>query len=769
MVFSNSAAQRVKPYKPVLIRDRVTLEAWPGYFDYVDSLRNRITRNIHDDEPVSKRGKLKFWIMGLGDSYASGEGNPNNDAHYETPWFLGSGNPGVQWDNGRCRRSSRSGYEKAKDKLKNHDFDSVSDIIDIKLKSFACGGAKTKHLLPMDNGECPDCPLIGEPLQGNCQCLGEEWKMVDPAPVRPQISQMEDFINDNLDHFEQVDVVLLSIGGNDVGFSSAIMVCALGNCDLGPPFDVFSSVCLNFGYLNICKALLSLPHETGYLAALAVANYLDIDLPPDPGYFLNSSTSPLAGPICEGAAILLLELVFKPQLAKGLSVMQDSLRNYYSEIDSELRDLEFEQTNKAMLRHDAIFQLEYINPFYKEDEKLCDPAFEIGNEDWLLGGITIGEVRWLKRNIYDLLIEHIRNNELRFGWNIIELAEGSKRHGMCSDEPYLNLNMEALEQQGADMFPILPISGGVVHPNNRGYEYVGEQIREKLRPRVREKLRVTPDDYPTRPRFVLNTDGGWTFQWNDNTQKERGYFVELYRVSFDEELGTIEVSDDATVRLPAYTDANLTDKDATEFNLSSVRASEFGNVGILLPEKSFDVKVGMSCPDSDNLSNELIYYAKDDWGRERVRVGLRMPSEPELYGYVEEVKVWDGGVTVLFKDTTPQEMGHILAWAKLGEDADTIADLDEYLKNVAINFHFLGEIVHTKPGEGPPLDVHLEISRMYSDSITRALNFYPYENYISEKTPEDQFVVTLKFCNLAGCSPWAPPILVKPPKIVVVS
>ena len=133
---------------------------------------------------------------------------------------------------------------------------------------------------------------------------------------------------------------------------------------------------------------------------------------------------------------------------------------------------------------------------------------------------------------------------------------------------------------------------------------------------------------------------------------------------------------------------------------------------------------------------------------------------------MEEVKVWDGGVTVLFKDTTPQEMGHILAWAKLEEDVDTITDLDKYLKNVAINFHFLGEIVHTKPGEGPPLDVHLEISRMYSDSITRAISFYPYGNYISEKTSEDQFVVTLKFCNLAGCSQWAPPIVVKPPKIV---
>ena len=82
--------------------------------------------------------------------------------------------------------------------------------------SFACSGARTAHLVRQAPG-----PLGGRPQHGSWEPIG--------GPAMTQYEQLDRLLADN-----DIDasLILLSIGGNDSGFSTIGMTCvAPGDCD----------------------------------------------------------------------------------------------------------------------------------------------------------------------------------------------------------------------------------------------------------------------------------------------------------------------------------------------------------------------------------------------------------------------------------------------------------------------------------------------------------------------------------------------------------
>ncbi|MDP2014467.1 MAG: SGNH/GDSL hydrolase family protein [Actinomycetota bacterium] len=154
-------------------------------------------------------GQVKNILMlALGDSYASGEGNPRNvDAWVQQGGLFSSFRP--YWDDTDCRRSVRSSPAQAALALER-----ASDQTSVTFVDVTCSGATVSQgILGQQTGQLPS-----------------------------QLAQARSIIGDS-----PVDLVTLSIGGNDVGFGSIISSCLINsNCPLVPanagPLRAFPSL-----------------------------------------------------------------------------------------------------------------------------------------------------------------------------------------------------------------------------------------------------------------------------------------------------------------------------------------------------------------------------------------------------------------------------------------------------------------------------------------------------------------------------------------------
>ena len=117
-------------------------------------------------------------IVSIGDSYASGEGNPDKPRK-----FLKAG-----WIDSRCHRSATAGPALAALTIEQDDPHTSVTFI-----SFACSGAGLKE------------GLTGEFKKGSVH-------------LRPQLDQVVDAVNGR-----PIDALLISSGGNDLGFADLVL------------------------------------------------------------------------------------------------------------------------------------------------------------------------------------------------------------------------------------------------------------------------------------------------------------------------------------------------------------------------------------------------------------------------------------------------------------------------------------------------------------------------------------------------------------------
>jgi hypothetical protein len=165
-------------------------------------------------------GKPQHQIVGLGDSYSSGEGSGNTDYYPETdrPSSYGPGHARSGINKNMCHRSS-----KAWSRLMRPDhYTSVGTLADQKSPTMdyhllACSGAVAKNLLPNHTvafGEPKPTVNMGNGLVTGAGSFGE-------------LSQLDrGFLDEN------TTLVTFSIGGNDLEWARIIKECAASadNC-----------------------------------------------------------------------------------------------------------------------------------------------------------------------------------------------------------------------------------------------------------------------------------------------------------------------------------------------------------------------------------------------------------------------------------------------------------------------------------------------------------------------------------------------------------
>ena len=147
---------------------------------------------------VLKGSVRNYVLVSMGDSYASGEGNPRNiDAYLEQGGLFTSFTP--YWDDNSCNRSTHSAPARAALSLEKSSPHSSVTFIDV-----SCSGA-----------------TIGAGV------IGPQTR------ARQSASQVEQARALAAGH--RIDAITLSVGGNDIGFGAILQTCALqADCPVQP-------------------------------------------------------------------------------------------------------------------------------------------------------------------------------------------------------------------------------------------------------------------------------------------------------------------------------------------------------------------------------------------------------------------------------------------------------------------------------------------------------------------------------------------------------
>jgi lysophospholipase L1-like esterase len=168
-----------------------------------------------------------FVVASIGDSLASGEGDPDqpaSDVH-----------PIPTWTDRRCHRSMSSGHALAAREMETSD-----DHTSVTFSLLACSGATI-------NGG-----LIG-------RYAGEEVVASDtPRLLPPQISDLGRIMSAQ----RSIDVLFLQIGANDVGFGSLVESCAAPTLIVPDMGDVLT--CANDNAKTHVATALTQLETTGY-------------------------------------------------------------------------------------------------------------------------------------------------------------------------------------------------------------------------------------------------------------------------------------------------------------------------------------------------------------------------------------------------------------------------------------------------------------------------------------------------------------------------
>jgi hypothetical protein len=400
-----------------------------------------------DTLAASTANSTKFVWGAMGDSFASGEGNPehaindptNPDKFDGLRWgddtstFVPNGSASLGADVTSCHRSDSAGSPKANNTLK-----SLYTGMSFVLGFVACSGATTDAI---EHAGYQGPTVTSDSMLGYA-------KVTQPAQL------------DRIDSFKtaqgnQLDALYMSVGGNDAGFGQMIRDCI-------SPFPVGPLDCGQTDNSILTSNLATLADRYTEMAGRISDQFGDA-LP----VLISEYPNPLdngAGAPCQGDD-------YNATGEVGIGGYDDALKNNVT-------------PNEAAFAYGIATRLDTVvstaaglNGWFRVDTHL--PTF--------LG------------------------------------------HGVCTSQPFANLNSKALRRQGHDVpntFPFV-FSSGFMHPNDAGFARYGEAITGVLRQFVDDRAR-TGLVAPTNLRIGAATlNGAITVRWNDRSTSENADEIEV--------------------------------------------------------------------------------------------------------------------------------------------------------------------------------------------------------------------------------------------------
>lgn len=393
---------------------------------------------------ASTTNTIKFVWGAMGDSFASGEGNPEHgiDDPSDVSHFSGLvwGNDSsifvpdgfsLRSDVTTCHRSDRAGAPKANDALKA-DYPGMT----FALGFVACSGATVHDLI---TGGYTGPEVVHDAQLGFV-------KVPQPA----QLSRIKTFAMSQ----NQLDALYMSIGGNNAGFGQFIQDCI---SPVGPLDCSSDDGLLSQNLSGLATSYNTLDFSIGSTFAPTPPPPVLISEYPNP--LSRTSTAP-----CQGDDYNAFGEV-------GIGGFDDALKNNVTSAE-------------------AI----WANTIAAKMNQTVDVA--ANQNDWFI---------------------------------VTDHTNAFVGHGVCTSQPFANLNSRALRRQGQDVpdTSFFAFSSGFMHPNDAGFAAYGSAIEGKLRQfvDVRAKIGLIA---PSNVRVGAATaNGAITVRWDDRSSSENADDVEV--------------------------------------------------------------------------------------------------------------------------------------------------------------------------------------------------------------------------------------------------
>ncbi len=329
---------------------------------------------------INLRLSRTYRVALMGDSFAAGEGSPNLT--------------GNKWNSNPCHRSNENGRSAALRRLQ-------ADI------------AASVGIAP-ENLQFIDVACSGATINGNV--IGENYRGVTPltttgpgpvsAPIPSQVTQVKNWLNG-----AELDALVISIGGNDIGFGDVVVKCMtpLTSCKDDEALE------------NIIKR----------------------------GKFGSTETV-------------------------GLDFLAGAFQNMKDRFDQELRPKAVFVVGvpNPLKDQDGRYCDRYNDGLGIMPTNLTDPlnspyAVFVG---YTIGTVSTtefdrGEAQWVEDNMINPLnakLQQVAQSFSSSNWKYIDIDFMTRYHGICAEKAWFNTFKDSLETQGD--------FNGITHPNREGYK-----------------------------------------------------------------------------------------------------------------------------------------------------------------------------------------------------------------------------------------------------------------------------------------------------------
>lgn len=335
-------------------------------------------------------------MVSIGDSIASGEGNPH------LPGIFGSGGYNSEtWQDHACHRSALAGPALAARQLEASDDRSAVTFIQL-----ACSGAAI-----MDTPEVPGDPVNG--LDPDTGGLLDAYRGIESPTGLVKPSQLDQLAATTT---RPVDVMAVSIGANDVRFSTIVEECITTTPG---------------AYLDGCHEGTTKTDFDTRLAELP-ARYAALDARFD---------------------------------AMGIVSSNVFITEYMDLTEDETGEADLRCIGDELLA--AVGFLGSYVPFLGEAIDLLIAVV------LATGLVTADEADFAKNYVVTKLNQAVAAGAAANDWNLVgDIARRFARHGYCSDENWIvQLGQSAIAQN--DPF-------GAFHPNNQGHKIFGDALAARI-------------------------------------------------------------------------------------------------------------------------------------------------------------------------------------------------------------------------------------------------------------------------------------------------
>ena len=365
-------------------------------------------------------------IVSIGDSYGSGEGNPD---------IRKSSAGEAIWVDERCHRSGYAGPAQAAKQIELHDPASTVTFL-----SFACSGATVERFYhqPKDATR-PYVPDTTKPVGSGV--LGTYAGADGPGAgqdepdyanhLPPQIKQVKDAVGNR-----KIDAFIISGGGNDIGFGPVATVCVLVDNCKDHPTEIAGTA--------------NKPPLKDILAA---------DIAKVPPMF-----DRLAPCLQPGTQPCKLRNKFNTQYDAGFNLGLNPSDIYVTEYPNQIKD--DDGTTCAEILEDVV-------PFS------FGTKIDRSEANWA-GTAALGSA------VYGTGLNGlVKGAADKHGWNFVggvaaPFAKTGEGHGYCADDNWIRRADESDRIQGGGSNG----TKGTLHPNERGHQVYRDQLLAVMMPRL---------------------------------------------------------------------------------------------------------------------------------------------------------------------------------------------------------------------------------------------------------------------------------------------